>query len=223
MRADPTITAFRHSPDEGRGLARDMPVRWAFEEVGQPYEVELISLAEMKQPAHRSRHPFGQIPTYRDGDLVLFESGAIVLEIAQRHPGLLPTDADARSRAIAWMFAAISTVEPPIVEREQAGYLERDKSWFPERQALLEDRIRGRLGDLSDRLGKGPWLDGAFSASDLLMISVLRRLRGTDILQAYPDLSAYVARGEARPAHARAFAAQKAVFDANRKESSHAR
>ncbi|WNZ25824.1 glutathione S-transferase family protein [Leptolyngbya sp. NK1-12] len=208
----PIITAFEQSPDRGQGLARDMPVRWALEEVGQPYDVHLVSFSAMKQSAHRSLQPFGQIPTYEEGDLVLFESGAIVFHIAERYAGLLPNDADARSRAIAWMFAALSTVEPVIVQREVSLYLERDKDWHEERLAIVEDRIRSRLNDLSARLGAGEWLDGAFSASDLLMVQVLRRLSGSGILDDYPNLVAYVARGEARPAFKRAFDAQLAVF-----------
>ena len=208
----PTITAFESSPDEGQGLARDMRVRWALEEVGQPYDVRLVSFREMKEPAHRSLHPFGQIPTYEEGDLALFESGAIILHIAERHAGLLSDDANARVRAIAWMFAALNTVEPPIVELEQAPYLERDKSWYEERLALLEDRVRVRLDDLSRRLGTADWLDGSFSAGDLMMVMVLRRLDGTGEVERFPSLSAYVARGEARPAYKRAFAAQLAVF-----------
>jgi len=207
-----TITAFERSPDGGRGLARDTRVRWALEEVGQPYDVRLVSFAEMKEPAHRALHPFGQIPTYEEGDLALFESGAIVLHIAERHLGLLPDDANARARAIAWIFAALSTVEPPIVERESATYLERDKAWFAEHLAMLEDRIRVRLGELAARLGAADWLDGAFSAGDLLMVAVLQRLKGSSLLGEYPNLSAYVARGEARPAFQRAFEAQRAVF-----------
>ena len=208
----PTITAFEQSPDRGRGLARDMRVRWALEEVGQPYEVRLVSFSEMKEPAHRARHPFGQIPTYEEGDLVLFESGAIVFHIAERHAVLLPDDANARARAITWMFAALNTVEPPIVEREQAPYAEGDKSWYKEHLPILENRIRDRLGELSSRLGDADWLDGEFSAGDLLMVMVLRRLEGMNILDKYPNLSAYVARGEARPAYKRAFDAQLAVF-----------
>lgn len=210
----PTITAFKQSPDRGRGLARDMRVRWALEEVGQPYDVRLVSLAEMKEPAHRGLHPFGQIPTYEDGDLALFESGAIVLHIAERHAGLLPHDTNARARAISWMFAALSTMEPPIVDRFIAAVVERDRSWCAERLPLVEDRIRGRLGELSDRLGEADWLDGAFSAGDLMMVSVLFRLSGSGILEGYPNLGAYLARGEARPAYTRAFAAQLAVFTA---------
>jgi glutathione S-transferase len=166
----------------------------------------------MKESAHRKLHPFGQIPTYEEGDLTLFESGAIVFHIAQLHPGLLPDDPNARARAIAWMFAALNTVEPPIVERSMMVLLERDKSWYEERLAIVEDRVRVRLDELSARLGDADWLDGAFSAGDLLMVTVLRRLSGSGQLEKYPSLSAYVARGEARPAYQRAFDAQLAVF-----------
>ena len=210
----PTITGFERSPDRGKGQARDMRVRWALEEVGQPYDVRLVSFGEMKEPAHRALHPFGQIPTYEEGDLVLFESGAIVLHIAQRHGGLLPGDANARARAITWMFCALSTLEPPIVDREIAWFLEREEPWYGRRLAMVEDRIHDRLGELSGRLGEGDWLDGAFSAGDLLMVAVLRRLNGSALLDEYPNLSAYVARGEARPAFQRAFDAQLAVFTA---------
>jgi glutathione S-transferase len=208
----PTITAFERSPDRGRGLARDMRVRWAFEEVGQPYEVRLLSFGAMKEAAHRALHPFGQIPTYEDGDLALFESGAIVLHIAERHAGLLPEDANARARAITWMFAALSTMEPPIIDRAIATLVERDKSWYEQRLPMVEGRIRDRLRELSSRLGDADWLDGEFSAGDLLMVTVLQRLGGSGILDEYPNLSAYVARGEARPAFKRAFDAQLAVF-----------
>lgn len=210
----PTITAFERSPDRGKGLARDMRVRWALEEVGQPYDVRLLSFKAMKQPAHLALHPFGQIPTYEEGDLALFESGAIVFHIAERHAGLLPDDANARARAITWMFAALSTVEPPIVDREIARLLEGDKSWSAQRMPLVEDRIRNRLGQLSLCFGDADWLDGEFSAGDLMMVSVLLRLKGSGMLDEYPNLSAYVARGEARPAYKRAFDAQLAVFTA---------
>jgi glutathione S-transferase len=210
----PTITAFERSPDRGKGQARDMRVRWALEEVGQPYDVRLVSFSEMKESAHRALHPFGQIPTYEEGDLVLFESGAIVFHVAEHHAGLLPDDANARARAIAWMFAALSTVEPPIVERAMATLVERDKAWYEQRLPIVEDRVRGRLDELSSRLGDADWLDHVFSAGDLLMVTVLRRLNGSGILEEYPNLSAYVARGEARPAFKRAFDDQLAVFTA---------
>jgi len=208
----PTITAFERSPDRGRGLARDMRVRWALEEVGQPYEVRLVSFGAMKEPAHRALHPFGQIPTYEEGDLVLFESGAIVFHIAERHAGLLPEDANARARAITWMFAALNTVEAPILDLQTTRFLEGDKTWFAQRLPMVEDRIRARLSELSGRLGRGDWLDGAFSAGDLMMVAVLLRLKASHMLDEYPNLSAYVARGEARPAYQRAFDAQLAVF-----------
>lgn len=213
----PTITVFERSPDGGKGLARDMRVRWALEEVGQAYDVRLVSFEAMKQPAHRALHPFGQIPTWEEGDLVLFESGAIVFHIAERHPGvLLPEDADARARAVAWMFAAVNTVEPPIVERSMAVLLEREEPWYARRLDGLDDRVRVRLGELSDRLGEADWLDGAFSAGDLMMVEVLRRLHSSGLLAEYPTVAAYVARAEARPAFRRAFAAQRAVFENSR-------
>ncbi|TXT44468.1 MAG: glutathione S-transferase [Methylocystaceae bacterium] len=210
----PTITAFERSPDGGKGLARDMRVRWALEEVGQPYDVRLLSFKAMKEPAHLALHPFGQIPTYEEGDLALFESGAIVFHIAERHAGLLPDDANGRARAITWMFAALSTMEPPIIDLAIARLMERDEAWYEQRLPLVEERARIRLGELSARLGDAEWLDGPFSAGDLMMVSVLLRLKASGLLDQYPNLSAYVARGEARPAYRRAFEAQLAVFTA---------
>lgn len=209
-----TITAFESSPDRGRGLARDMRVRWALEEVGQPCDVRLVSFPAMKQPAHLALNPFGQIPTYEEGDLALFESGAIVFHIAERFPGLLPTEANARARAVQWMFAALSTVEPPIVDADIVSYAERGKSWQGERRAMVNERIRVRLSELSRRLVDADWLDGAFSAADIIMVHALRRLEGSGLLEDYPNLAAYIARAEARPAYQRAFAAQRAVWEA---------
>jgi glutathione S-transferase len=205
------ITAFERSPDGGKGLARDTRVRWALEEVGQPYAVRLVSFRAMKEPAHLRLHPFGQIPTYEEGDLVLFETGAIVLHIAEHHAGLFPDDADARARAIAWMFAALNSVEPPVLDLSIARFVENDKPWSQQRLPLVMDRIRDRLRQLSTRLGDAEWLDGAFSAGDLMMVSVLLRLRASGLLDEFPTLAGYVARGEARPAYQRAFAAQWAV------------
>ena len=210
----PTITAFAASPDRGQGLARDTRVRWALEEVGQPCNVRLLSFAEMKEPTHLALHPFGQIPTYEEGDLALFETGSIILQIADDHAGLLPHDANARARAITWMFAAVNTVEPPILELATSRLLEGDKPWARERLPLVEDRVRNRLKQLSARLGDADWLDGAFSAGDLMMVHVLQRLKPSGLLEGYPNLSAYIARAEARPAYKRAFAAQLAVFTA---------
>ncbi|MFL6754573.1 MAG: glutathione S-transferase family protein [Sphingomicrobium sp.] len=214
----PTITAFESSPDEGQGHARDMRVRWAFEEVGQRYEVQLRSFDELKQPKHLSLNPFGSIPTYEQGQLVLFESGSIVLHIAEHHEGLLPPSPDARARAITWMFAALNTVEPPVVEWEAFMLLEKDRSWFHDRLPLLEDNIRSRIERLSNYLGEREWLDGTFSAADLLMVTVLRRMEPSNfpgarnIVEEFPNLSSYVARGKDRPAYKRAFEAQLAVF-----------
>jgi glutathione S-transferase len=206
-----TVSAFKWVPDFAQGQVRDLRARWALEEAGLPYNVRLVSFRAMKEPAHLALHPFGQIPTYEDGDLALFETGSIVLHIAQHHAGLLPTDANARARAITWMFAAVNTVEPPILEFANAKLLEGDKPWHAERLPLVADRVRTRLNQLSARLGDADWLDGAFSAGDLMMVSVLLRLRSSGILDAYPNLVAYVARGETRPAYKRAFAAQLAV------------
>lgn len=209
----PTITAFKNSPDKGRGLARDMRVRWALEEVKQPYNVQLVTFEELKQPSYLAIQPFGQIPTYKEDDLVLFESGAIVFHIAEKHKGLLPSDEKARARAIAWMFCALNTVEAPIVERSSFVLFENEKSWYNERLPLLDERVHVRLKQLSSQLGSSEWLDGAFSAGDLLMVTVLRRLSSSGLLNHYPNLCDYIARAESRPAYQRAFASQLAVYN----------
>jgi glutathione S-transferase len=210
----PIITAFAASPDRGVGLARDTRVRWALEEVGQPYDVRLLTFVEMKEPAHLALNPFGQIPTYEEGDLALFETGSILLHIAERHPGLLPQDANARARAISWMFAAVNTVEPPILELSSARMLEGDKPWSAERLPLVVERVHVRLKQLSACLGDAEWLDGAFSVADVMMVHVIQRLKPSGIVNAYVNLAAYIARAEARPAFQRAFAAQHAAFTA---------
>ena len=215
----PTITVFEDSPDEGKGMARDMRVRWALEEVGQPYDVRLMSMKALKEPAHRARNPFGSIPTYEEGDLTLFESGAIVSHIAERHEGLFPKDAAARARAITWMFAALNTVEPPIVDQAEASLFEKDKSWQGEHLAMIDKQVRTRLGDLSRHLGDADWIDGEFSAADILMVQVLRWLGESGIVEEFPNLAAYVARAQARPAFTRAFAAQREVFERRKVQS----
>jgi glutathione S-transferase len=206
------LTAFAASPDRGRGLARDMRVRWALEELGLAYQVRLISFAEMKQPDHLARQPFGQIPTYEDGEVTLFETGAIVLHIAERHAGLLPVGAAARGRAVSWVFAAVSSVEPVLLELETAHFNDADKPWAAERLPMIKGRIQRRLGQLAAHLGDRLWLEGDFTAGDLMMVGVLFRFQG--VLEGFPNLVDYVARGAARPAFQRAFAAQRAVFDA---------
>ena len=214
-----TITAFANSPDRGQGLARDMRVRWALEELGLAYAVRLVSFAEMKQPAHLALHPFGQIPTLEEDGLALFETGSIILHITERHPGLLPGDARARARAITWMFAAVNTVEPPILELATATLLESDKPWNAERLPLVRDRVRQRLRQLSEHLGEAEWLDGAFGAGDLMMVSVLLRLRPSGLLDEFQNVAAYTDRGEKRPAYRRAFAAQLAVYEAAQRKA----
>ncbi|HGM6067106.1 TPA: glutathione S-transferase family protein [Stenotrophomonas maltophilia] len=208
----PILTAFATSPDRGQGLARDMRVRWALEELRVAYDVQLLTFAEMKQPVHLARNPFGQIPTWQDGGQVLLESGAIVLHLAEQHPGLLPRDPDARMRAIMWMFAALNTVEPPIVERSMAWVLEREQPWYAQRLPMLDERVRTRLAQLSAALGDSAWLDGGFSAGDLMMVAVLLRLKSSGLLDEFPQVSGYVDRATQRPAYQRAFAAQWAVF-----------
>jgi glutathione S-transferase len=208
----PTITAFKQSPDGGQGQARDMRVRWALEEVGLAYDVRLVTFGQMKEPAHLAVQPFGQIPSFEDGDLKLFESGAIVLHLAENHAGLLSRNKAARGGAIAWMFAALNTVEPPIVELEQAYFSAGKKAWYAEYRAIILERVHDRLDRLSCFLRDAEWLDGAFSAADLMMVMVLRRAEGEGILESYPNLLAYMSRGTARPAYQRAFAAQAAVF-----------
>lgn len=208
----PTITAFKTSPDKGAGLARDMRIRWALEEVGQPYDVRLVTFEEMKKTAHLSLQPFGQIPTYEDGDVALFESGAIVFHIAESHTGLLPTDEVARTKAISWMFAALNTVEPPIVERDYVKYFENGKSWQAERFAMVDERIRTRLDQLAATLGDADWLAEEFGAADILMVHAIRRLEGSGILEDYPVFMNYIVRAAERPAYQRAFDAQYDVF-----------
>lgn len=208
----PILTVFKWSPDGGKGMARDMRVRWALEEVGQAYDVRLVTFRQLKEADHRARQPFGQIPSFEEGGLTLFESGGIIHHLAQTQAGLLPVDPRVRARAVSWMFAAVGTVEPPIVEREQADFTDRGQSWYSaERLAFLDDRIRVRLSELSVYLGDRDWLVDAFSAADVMMVLVLRRADAALIAE-FPNLAAYIARGEARPAYQRAYAAQAALY-----------
>ena len=209
----PTITAFDWVPPFAQGQVRDLRVRWALEEVGQPYDVLYLSQGEQKEPPHRRRQPFGQVPTYEDGDVLLFESGAIVLHIADTVGGLLPDDRAARARAIEWMFAALNSVEPAIMDLSFVTIFEADKPWSAMRRPVVEDRIHGRLTDLAARLGDRQWLDGdVFTAGDLLMVSVLRIVIGQGLVETFDNLTAYMKRGIARPAFQRALADQLAGF-----------
>ncbi|WBH15605.1 glutathione S-transferase family protein [Sphingomonas radiodurans] len=209
----PTITAFDWVPPFAQGQVRDLRVRWALEEVGQAYDVRYLPQGGQKQAPHRARQPFGQVPTYEDGDLTLFESGAIVLHIADRFGALLPTDVGGRARAIEWMFAALNTIEPPIMDHAIATLFEAGKPWSKPRLPAVEARIDERLGELSRRLGDRRWLDGdTFTAGDLLMVAVLRIVEGEGMVEKYDNLTAYRDRGTARPAFQRALADQMAGF-----------
>lgn len=212
---NPTISAFKNSPDGGKGQARDMRVRWALEEVNQPYNVQLFTFDQLKSPEYLAVHPFGQIPVYQQDDLTLFESGAIVLHIAEQHDQLLPDEPNARSCAITWLFAALNTVEPPLLDIEEAILLEKDKPWFEQRLPQLKQRAHNRLAQLSNYLADREWLEDSFTLGDLMMIAVLFRTKETEVINDFPNLLAYMVRGEARPAFKRAFAAQLAVFKAS--------
>ncbi|MEH3048233.1 glutathione S-transferase family protein [Sphingomonas adhaesiva] len=207
----PVITAFDWVPDFARGQVRDLRVRWALEEIGRPYTVRYLSQGQQKQPDHRARQPYGQVPTYEDGAVTLYESGAIVLHLAEG-TALLPTDPAARAQALEWSFSALNTVEPPIMDQAIATLFEADKPWSAPRLPAIEARIRGRLAETAARLDDREWYRDTFSAGDLLMVAVLRILRDDPLLAEQPTLAAYVARGEARPAFQRALADQLAGF-----------
>lgn len=212
MNDHPTITAFGWVPDFAKGQVRDLRVRWPLEEVGRSYDVRLLDGVTVKAAEHRSRQPFGQVPTYQEGDLTLFESGAILLHIARKYPGLLPEDPAGRAHAEQWVFAAMTSVEPAVQDLALVNIFEADKPWAAQRRPLSEQRVHGRLQDLSRRLGDQDYLESEFSAGDLMMTCVLRGLKDTALLDAYPNVTAYVARCEARPAFQRALAAHLADF-----------
>ena len=209
----PTITAFDWVPPFAQGQVRDLRVRWALEEAGQPYDVRFLHQGEQKEAGHRERQPFGQVPTLEDGDLTLFESGAIVQYVAERYGALLPADPGPRARAVEWMFAALNSVEPAIMDLSFVTIFEADKPWSAMRRPAVEERIRARLKDLSARLDDRQWLDGdTFTAGDLLMVSVLRILIDQGFVEAHDNLKAYMHRGIARPAFQKALADQLAGF-----------
>lgn len=209
----PIITAYDWVPPFARGQVRDLRIRWALEEVGQAYDVLYLKQGEQKEAPHRARQPFGQVPTYQEDELVLFESGAIVLHVADRFPGLLPAGPDARARAVQWIFAAANTIEPRTFDYVQAAVFEANEPWSAPRLPGVAERLHERLRDVGARLGDGDWLGGdAFTAGDLAVISSLRMLDAEGPLGDHPSLVAYVARGEARPPFGRALAAQLAGF-----------
>jgi glutathione S-transferase len=210
----PTITAFQWVPEFARGFVRDIRARWAFEEAGQRYEVDLVDDVYVKSQAHRYFQPFGQIPTYRDGDVEIFESGAIVLHICETAGVLVPDDPAARIRATQWLIAALNSVEPWVMQLAVVDVFEADRDWSRSRRPKVVEDLHNRLKDLSDALGDKETLDGgAFTYGDLIMASVLGGLRGTGVLDDHPALAAYVSRGEARPAHVKAMADHLATFE----------
>lgn len=209
----PVITTFAWVPEFARGFVRDLRPRWAFEEVGQPYRVELLKGDEAKQSDYRQWQPFGQVPAYRDDDVEMFESGAIVLRIAGRAGKLFPADPAARARTVQWVIAALNSVEPYVMAIAINDVFERDREWSKARGIKVREDLHARLVDLGSALGDKPWLDGGdFTVGDLMMVAVLGGLRGTGLLDAHPALAAYVARGEARPAHRKAMADQLALY-----------
>jgi len=210
----PTITTFAWVPEFARGFVRDIRPRWACEEVGQVYRVNLIR--DAKTPDHRRFQPFGQVPAYRDDAVEIFESGAMVLRIAERAGGpLLPADPALRFKAVQWLVAALNTIEPVVMGLVVNDVFERDRPWSAERHPTALSDLELRLAELQADLGNKPWLDGdVFTVGDLMMVSVLGGLRGMDVLGRFPALAAYVARGEDRPAHRKAMADHLAVFAA---------
>jgi glutathione S-transferase len=208
-----TISAFKWVPPFAQGQVRDLRVRWALEEAGLPYEARLIGPEDQNSPAYRARQPFGQVPIFEEGDIALFESGAIVLHIAQRSEALLPREETGRARAIAWLFAALNTMEVPIQQLAEIDLFHAGEEWTKIRRPAVEANARRRLAELAARLGDRDYLEDRFTCGDLMMAAVLRILRHTDLLDAEPRLKAYKARCEARPAFQRALDAQMAAFE----------
>lgn len=206
------ITAFDWVPDFAKGQVRDLRVRWALEEVGEDYDVRYLRQGEQKEAGHRNRQPYGQVPTLEEGDLTLFESGAIVHHIASTRPGLLPPDAAGRARTVEWIFAALNTVEPLIMDLSIIDLFEADKPWSKPRRPAVETRIRERLQETAARLGNREWLENVFTAGDLMMVSVLRIIEHDPLLNEHATLVDYVRRGTARPAFQRALASQLEGF-----------
>ena len=207
-----TITAYDWVPDFAKGQVRDLRVRWALEEAGLPYQVRLITHEEKLTPSYRALQPFSQVPAYQEDDLELFESGAIVLHVARKSPALLPSDGAGRARATAWVFAALNSIEPFIMCLANVDIFNRDERWAKESRPYWEGMVKKRLADLAERLSGRDWLEDRFTVGDLMMATVLRILRHTDLVTSHPTLAPYLARCEARPAFQKALADQLASF-----------
>ena len=209
------VSAFRWVPPFAQGLVRDLRVRWALEEAGVAYEPRLIGPEDQKSESYRGLQPFGQVPAYEEDGLVLFESGAIVLHVAERSEALMPSDPRARARTKTWMFAALNTIEPQIQKLAEIDLFNADQEWAKLRRPAVVDAVKARLTDLSRWLDGRSYLEERFTAADLLMTTVLRILRHTALVAEMPALEAYRLRCEARPAFQKAIADQMAPFAEN--------
>ena len=212
------ITAFRWVPDFAAGLVRDLRIRWALEEIEQSYRVRLLDATNPRPAEYFQEQPFGQVPSYRDDQVQLFESGAILLHLAIEDERLLPFDRNPRMRSVAWMIAALNSIEPIILQLLAIDIFNRGQEWTRERRPQVVEFLEARLGKLSDALGDKEWFEGRFTIGDLMVVAVLRQLRHTDIVAKFPNLAALVARAEARPAFQRALADQLAVFKEHQPE-----
>jgi glutathione S-transferase len=209
----PVVTAFDWVPDFAKGLVRDLRVRWAFEELGEPYGIEKFGAANPRPEGYVNWQPFEQVPAFRDGEVQIFETGAILLYIAEKHGALLPNDEAKRWQAIAWLFAGLNSVEPSCGRYFAYSVFNADQDWAAGAKESVTPLLRQKLKRVSDALGDKDWLAGEFSIADIMMVTVLNSLKGTGFVAEYPKLAAYHARGTARPAYQRALAAQMADFD----------
>ncbi len=208
----PTIVAFQWVPEFAQGLVRDIRVRWALQEAGRSYQVRQITRDDQTTPAYRALQPFGQVPAYEEGALILFESGAILHHIASSSPALMPDDPAERARTVTWMFAALNSVEPYVTSLNEIDLFSGGAAWGQERRPAVVARLEKRLAELQDALGDGPYLVGRFTVADILMATVLRTLRHTDIVARFPALNAYLDRCNARPAARESLKEQLASF-----------
>lgn len=213
--AEIAISAFRLVPDFAKGLVRDLRIRWALEEIGRPYRMKLLDALNPRPAEYFEEQPFGQVPVYRDEKVQLFESGAILIHLGLQDERLLPIDHAQRMRAIAWLIAALNSVEPAIFPLLQINIFNKGEEWTEQARPKFMERLNGRLKCVSEALGDRDWLEGRFTIGDLMLVAVLRQLRGTGTVDAFPNLAAYVKRGEARPAFSQALADQLAVFEQN--------
>lgn len=209
----PVLTAFNWVPEFARGLVRDLRVRWALEEIGAPYQTELLNARSPRPDEYLAWQPFDQVPAFADGDLKLFETGAILLYLGERDERLLPADGQARWTAISWLFSALSSVEPYVQRITSYDLFHKDKDWMPAAREASLGICKQKLKRVNDALGDNDWLASRFSVADIAMVTVLNNLRHTDLVAEYPALAAYKRRGEERPAYQRALEAQFADFE----------